>query len=203
MKKLQTSQFYQDEVLTNAEQYAEYIRVQIERRNLKKDKKRDELYYKKFFDELIEYLDNSRHYEMICYGTRNNNERDLWKHWFNQFKYDVSVYSLDIASGSEADFVCDFNKLPSDFENRWNIIFSNSLDHAVDATETLFGWIKSLKSGGLAIVFLCYGTTPSNTDCSTFDNPSANAFVEDNKDNKDFRILKYYHDSTTLIIRRI
>ena len=203
MKKLQTSQFYQDEILTNTEQYKEYVRIQIERHSLKKDKKRDEVYYKKFFGELIEYLDKSKHYEMICYGTRNNNERDLWKHLFNQFKYDVAVYSLDIAPDTEPshkpDFVYDFNKLPGDFIDKWDIIFSNAIDHAPDATTTFNHWLKTLNIGGLLVLEFYYNHEITGADCSTFDESTVTAFF--NNEHNDFEVLNKF--KSTYVIRRV
>ena len=199
--KLQTSQFYQNEIIDDKEEYAKYVHVQIQRRNSKQSTKKYVEYYKKFFDELVIHLNKNKHYEMICYGTRNNNERDLWRNLFNDNSFDANVYSLDIAPGSEADFVYDFNKLPDDFENKWDIIFSNSIDHSIDATKTFYHWLKTLKHAGIAIVSFCLGTTAVTTDCSTFDRVSITKFVEENE-NKDFQVLKHCFDGTAFIVKK-
>lgn len=201
MNKLQTTQFYEDSVLTNDEQYKKYTDAQINRHGLKKDKNRGELYYKRFFDVLEEFLDKNKHYEMICYGTRNNQERNHWKHWFNMFKYDVNVKSLDIAPDSSADFILDFNKLPNDFENKWDIIFSNSIDHAPNATETFYNWTKTLKIDGILVIFFCCGVgTAFAADCSVFDGATIKDFFGD-VDGKNYIVLKSFLDSAYLIKR--
>ena len=53
---------------------------------------------------------------MICLGTRNNNERDIFNDLMNKENGILSnIGSLDISPESNANYIMDFNKLPKDW----------------------------------------------------------------------------------------
>ena len=45
--------------------------------------------------------------------------------------------------------IWDFHEIKKDWENKFDIIYSNSHDQAHDPEKALKNWIKSLKKGGL------------------------------------------------------
>ena len=158
--------------------YEEYRSAQIIRHRGKAQKKREEQYYKSYAEQLLSYKTNTS--KMLCMGTRNNHERDC----FRKLLDIDNVYSIDIAPGSQADYVLDFGSLPKEWDGEWDFIFSNALDHAKDATECIDEWIRVLKPGGIMLLNLTDdGGIPSSikltaSDCNTFNKKQVFKFLE-------------------------
>ena len=77
----------------------------------------------------------------------------------------------------------DFHKLPTDWDNRWDFIYSNSIDHAISATEVYNEWYRTLKTGGvMAIGFDMHGNKEgskmSNTDCCLFNQQNVDSYFK-------------------------
>lgn len=154
-----------------------YRKVQIERHQEKASKKRDKGHYLNCCDHLIDLVSNGS--EMICLGTRNNHERDVFKNGLSS--KEVSVYSLDISPNSNADYVMDFNSFPEEWNNKWDIVFSNSLDHSVDATKSFYNWLDVVKVGGIMIIGFYLGdVVVGQADCCSFDNDTVESFMFNN-----------------------
>ena len=123
---------------------------------------------------------------MICLGARNNWERDTLKLLIvEKLKIsndDLSVFSCDISANKRqaCDFIEDFNNLPKDWNNKWDIVYSNSIDHADDATETFYKWLNLLrkKTSLLIIGFDTNNCTPTETDICVFTQESIQAFFD-------------------------
>lgn len=113
--------------------------------------------------------------QMICMGSRNNWEKICFK---NFLKLD-NIYDLDICPSSKCDYTYDFQKLPESFIDKWDIIFTNSLDHSIDAEHTINHWHSFLKEDGLLIIgYEVDFQTPVPTDCTTFTKKSIMELVE-------------------------
>jgi len=161
-----------------------YVTAQIERHALKSAKHRGAETYEYACESLIPFLPKEfSKLEMICLGTRNNWERDVFKSLLKK----VEVSSLDIAPASNADYIMDFNSFPSDWENKWDIIYSNSIDHSTSSDDCLKEWIRILKPGGL--MYTDWETQnsekviPNAADCSIFTKESARKVMNDNSPN--------------------
>lgn len=148
-----------------------YREAQIKRHLVKLYKKRDVLYYEKISETIKKHSGCSS--EMICLGTRNNHERDSFK----KLLPDSDVYSLDISEKSGSDFICDFNFLPEEWTDKWEIVFSNSIDHAINATDVFFEWLRIVKPEGMLVLGFSIGLDkPESTDCNTFNKDIVNEF---------------------------
>jgi SAM-dependent methyltransferase len=123
--------------------------------------------------------------EMICLGTRNNNERDIFHDLMNkENSISTNIWSLDISPKSDANYIMDFNKLPKDWENKWDIIFSNSIDHGFDGNRCFTEWVRILKPGGLMyILFDNNPGLPSPEDCSIFYEKDITEIINNNTSN--------------------
>ena len=169
---------------------SKYVRAQIERHDKKIYKERFVEYYEYPCNHIIEHLPDSENtLNMIFLGTRNEREKDVFDRLFNRNDMKnkiVNVKSLDIASTSEADYIMDFNKFPNDWENKWDIIFSNSIDHCIDAGDTFKEWVRVLKPNGLLYLmfdlFVPYDL-PTEADCCVFEDGDIQKIINDNSSN--------------------
>lgn len=172
MSDLETDRYYKDEMLLDS-----YRDAQIKRHSIKSQKTRDASYYEKISEKIISNTDSV--YEMICLGTRNNHERECFRDFLNN----EFVYSLDIAEDSGSDYICDFNFLPDHWSDKCDVLFSNSIDHAISATDVFFEWIRVVKPNGILVIGFDLTTTGVvESDCNTFTKDSVNSFFVDQSD---------------------
>tara|TARA_Y100000034_G_scaffold132094_1_gene194271 strand:+ start:704 stop:1291 length:588 start_codon:yes stop_codon:yes gene_type:complete len=162
----------------------EYTAAQIKRHALKSAKHRSAETYEHACKSLMPFLpEEFSKLEMICLGTRNNWERDVFKFLLKK----VKVYSLDIAPASGADYIMDFNSFPSNWKDKWDIIYSNSIDHSISADDCLKEWIRILKPGGLMYTDWEAQNSekkiPTAADCSIFTKESVIKVMNDNSPN--------------------
>jgi glutamate-1-semialdehyde aminotransferase len=164
--KLQDRRFYPRKF-----EQAVYETAQITRHAAKAYKKRAVEEYRICAEYIKDMI--STNAKMLCLGTRNNHERDIFSE-----ELGVKVFSQDIAEASGADYIGDFNKLSRLVPSDWDIIYSNSIDHAINATTTFHEWLKVLKPGGIMILGFDFGTKVSPSDCSSFSAGTVNAFMK-------------------------
>lgn len=189
--KLQDSEFY-NEVL-NEQEYTEYRNSQITRHGIKHYKKRIDNEYKICFEQISEFVPTSS--KMICLGTRNNHERDVFRKATSELNIDV--FSQDIALASGADFIGDFNKLSDFVSHDWDVIYSNSIDHAINARNTFYEWLRVLKSGGIMVLGFSFTEGRlSESDCNSFTKEDIGEFMRNGESFeylKDFKAVDYYY----------
>ena len=157
---------------------------------------------------LIKKYWDSEYKKMICLGTRNNYERNIFRKYLSAIrnpmqindksaktfqpepdpvavKFGLDIYSLDIVEHPHikqvADYIYNFENLPASWKNKWDIIFSNSLDHASNATATFNLWLDTLKKGGLMLLIIdgpsFRGNKFDSVDCSIFDKKGVERFL--------------------------
>jgi len=172
--KLQAKQYCSDD-----SNYGKYCETQIERHAKKKGKRRQIEHYQKCADVLGRFVEARS--QMVCLGTRNNHERDVFTRELSSKQ--VKVFSLDIAPDSDADFVMDFNRFNGNWEGKWDIVFSNSIDHAIDATEVFEEWVKIVRCGGYLMLGFNVGDMDiSGSDCNAFEDEQVVAFFRQRED---------------------
>ena len=154
-----------------------YRNSQITRHALKREKVRPIQYYSEIVSLVAPFVENGRPISMVCMGTRNNNERYSFSVQFVGRGLDVFVYSVDISPRSDADFVLDFNKCPEDWENKWDIIFSNSIDHAINPEDTFYEWLRVTKPGGILAIQFEMNVDPSESDPCAFRREDVDVFA--------------------------
>jgi len=172
MIKLETANFVNNLKPTN------YTEVQIERHRVKSGKKEDAREYAKVAEELRSFYEFNQNEIMVCLGTRNNHERDT----FTSNLPEVKVHSLDISPASYADFIMDFTKFPRDWSCKWDLIYSNSIDHSYDPTSTFEEWIRILKIGGILMLGMNYDTSISISDISSFTHEDVTNYLAKRQD---------------------
>ena len=187
---IQKRTFYDSQSI-NKKQYAQ---IQIQRHWIKRTKCRTKQFYDNVSNLLKPHL--SFHSKMICLGTRNNHERDVFRKALSLDE----ISSCDIAPSSKANFVMDFNNLPAEWKNSWDIVYSNALDHAIDATTVFYHWLDIVVPNG----YLILGFVPtgedgkvSECDCNDFSTNSIEAFLDHNDQKvevieKDFTDYHHY-----------
>ena len=161
------------------------------------------VYYNQPIHLIKKYWD-SEYKKMVCLGTRNNYERNIFRKHLSAVQnpmqkennkhtgadpiaaiFGLDIYSLDIArhpvKKHVADYIYNFENLPAEWKNKWDIIFSNALDHASNATTTFNLWLDTLKKGGLMLLIIdgpsFRGDKFDSVDCNIFDKSGVERFL--------------------------
>jgi len=131
--------------------YEEYRKTQIHYNKQKLDKvwaDKDTLkLISNFLKENIS-LDNIKG---ICHGSRNGFEQKYFQEEINN----SDVIGTDIsetANNFENSFVHDFNEEKKEWLNKFDFVYSNSLDQSYDPKKALNAWLKQVKKDGYIII---------------------------------------------------
>lgn len=163
--------------------YDQYLKNQITRAESKWGRKAtyNEIFKQnlnKTWSRVRHLLDNPK--DIICMGVRDGTEAFEFKQYYPKATVigtDITDNIKTIRSHIDAKIVKqDFNKLPDDWANKYDLLFSNSLDHAFKPEDTLREWRRVVKPGGQLLLEL--STTRDNeiehmfnwNDLSLFDN---------------------------------
>jgi len=182
----------------------DYVSAQIDRHKKKYKKKRKADHYFECTDRIMRLISNNS--SMICLGTRNNHERDMFKKGLKP--KNVDVCSLDISPLSHADYVMDFNSFPEEWNDKWDIVFSNALDHAVDATITFYKWLQITKPNGIIILGFDKNEVEEvevrepvgKSDCCSFNSETVDSFMKVGGDQ--FEFIDYFENSYRYYVLR-
>ena len=150
-----------------------YKSAQIKRHSIKSSKKRKSLFYREVSEVILTSHDVDKQKTMLALGSRNNHERDCFKNYLH-----CRVFSSDISPASKTDFIIDFNFMPDEWKDKWDIIYSNSIDHTINPTKSYKDWLACLKLGGLLVIGFLEGGVPSSHDCSIFSISNVEAFFK-------------------------
>ncbi len=111
---------------------------------------------------------------ICCMGIRNGNEYKSFKKIQKTLTEleGAHIYGVDIAPevvkvGPNC-FVRDFNSLP-DWENKFDFIYSNSLDHSFEVEKTISEWWKCLKHDRFMLLQLSTADKVCRTDVYSFE----------------------------------
>lgn len=94
-----------------------------------------------------ERLDDDPPPRILCHGTRNGAELRYFKKYFPEAK----LLGTDIADSASqfADTIqWDFHDLKNEWVSAWDVIYSNSWDHAFDPSTAFKNWMSCLKPKG-------------------------------------------------------
>ncbi len=85
---------------------------------------------------------------ILCHGTRNGTEQA----WFKEHFPDADVLGTEI-SPTATDFPLtiqwDFHEIKDEWKDHWDVVYSNSWDHAYSPSKVFDAWGRSLRPGGL------------------------------------------------------
>jgi len=111
---------------------------------------------------------------ICCMGIRNGNEYNSLK------KYQASIteiskskiFGVDLTPYVEKVgdncFAYDFNKLPKDWLNKFDFIYSNSIDHSYNIQETITEWHRLLKNDRYMLLQMSTSEKVCSTDIYSF-----------------------------------
>lgn len=163
MKKTDTSQNYEH-----------YKQLQIERSDLKwfsisfKEKE-----FNQIISDCIEYIKDCK--VIVCMGIRGGeynrgNELGAFAK-LSAFK-ESKLIGVDInplVEKVEGTTYCyDFNNLPDDWANSFNLIYSNALDHSPDIQKTINEWYRIASPGGYMLLTLSSAPKKGGSDIYEF-----------------------------------
>jgi hypothetical protein len=178
--------FYKNEnKIESYAQYRDYLELQFRRSSSKLMKQRDIEHYRVVADAIKNStfwnLKKSKDWKMVCLGARN-----YWEGMCFKKLLKIETKTLDICEGPHPqtlDFLMDFNNLPREWDEKWDIVFSNSIDHANVATLAFFEWLRVLKTDGLMVLGVVEDETDeenktNSIDCSFLTEETVERFIE-------------------------
>jgi len=74
--------------------------------------------------------------------------------------------------------------LPEEWNDSWDIIYSNSIDHAISSTKTYNTWLRTLKTGGLLVLGFVVNDVAGPVvehDCCSFVEQAVDDFFQNEK----------------------
>lgn len=193
--KLETLRYYDEHTY-----FMQYLKAQRERHADKKRRRAKGGYYRDIMQAAKPYIPMRSN--ILCLGTRNNYEPDRIAALLLEKK--VKAYSCDIGAASEADYLFDFNGFPKEWVNKWDVIFSNAIDHAFDATAAFFEWLRITRSYGILILEINTKLKkPNEADCCTFNETHLDEFFKQRS--KNFMLIHKFTGSVhpVYIVRKI
>lgn len=146
---LESSRKYKDNM--TEEEYKKYIDGEVKMHAGKAGRQRDARVYQEVCANLLPLLSDGQ--KLICLGTRNSHEKSCFTDFLKE-KH-IQVFSQDIAEKAQADYTCDFNELSKHIPNKeFDILYTNSIDHAISAENAINDWTNVMKSGGIMCIAL-------------------------------------------------
>lgn len=94
--------------------------------------------------------------EVICHGTRNGREQELFKK-FLPGCFVIGTEISDTATKFPNTIEWDFHEVKEEFVNRFDILYSNSFDHSYDPEKCLRTWKDQINPLGIMALELMTG----------------------------------------------
>lgn len=91
---------------------------------------------------------------VLCHGTRNGAEQRYFKKFFPNLKEVIGTEIAPTAKDFEDTIRHDFQKVHDQLIGRFDIVYSNSLDHSRNPLETLKIWGNQLKNNHRSVMWL-------------------------------------------------
>ena len=85
----------------------------------------------------------------ICHGTRTGAEQKMLQDELPKGSFIFGTEIEPSAKNISNTLIWDFHDIKKEWENKFDLIYSNSHDQAHNPKKALKNWIKSLKKGGL------------------------------------------------------
>lgn len=174
------------------ENYPEYIEAQKNRTRKKwgsMDFNRD-IFKKIVMDFLNEIKLEDQPKSICCMGIRNGNEYLAFQeipNFKNSRIWGVDIFEKVKDVGPDC-FCADFNKLPDEWESKFDLVYSNSIDHSFNVEETLKEWHRVAKNCGHLLLTLSTDDKTSPADIYCF----ARFDLEEILDGKLFAVEKIW-----------
>ena len=85
---------------------------------------------------------------IICHGTRSGKEQQLFKKHTGPSSYVIGTEISETATKFPMTVQHDFNQAKKEWINKFDIIYSNSIDHAFNIAKTITIWSNQLNKNG-------------------------------------------------------
>lgn len=193
------------------ENYEEYKQRQLSRTKIKWGSKT-------FWDNLSEFLKLARDTQKIvgdvkeicCMGIRNGNEyfafqgmdikrvkRDDLKSFNEPIVYGIDLDGRVTGVGSNC-YCKDFSKLPEEWKDKFDLVYSNSIDHCFNLEETLNEWHRITKPNGYILLALS-GANCTACEFYQFEKGDEETMFDKNK----FDIVKVWKDRNLDVLVKV
>jgi len=123
--------------------YGEYVAIQSEANK----KKINHVFVRKGTMKKIKEMRPNAD-SVLCHGTRNGAEQKFFQEVYGKDLEVMGSEISDTATGFPNTTHWDFMKRNPDWVGKYDIVYSNSLDHCTDPVATLKVWKEQLKEGG-------------------------------------------------------
>ena len=178
--------------------YEEYVRVQTEG-NISKLK--NVWADQKVFDIIAKYKPDAK--DIICHGTRNGAELDMFKKAIPSLYYIVGTEISHTAKQFPNTIQHDFHEQIASYVNKFDIVYSNSLDHSYDPFKALKTWTDQVNKDGMLCIELATGAENKMRELDPLEiSPKelTKIIEEDfNFFNNDFKVINRHHRTNSLL----
>lgn len=173
--------------------YEEYTRKQIGRASKKFTKSNSVVDDFKVYFKTFSYVTNYVPKVCVCMGMRSDGEYKSMKQ-IDKLR-NSEIYGVDIVKEVEKRgkncFCYDFNNLPKEWENKFDFVTSNSLDHSFDIEKTISEWYRVTKNNGYMLLTFSTSADIGDVDIYQFDTSDVSELFDDNR----FNIVKIWDES--------
>jgi len=164
--------------------YDWYVEVQRRLTALKTNNGRD--YFTWCTEDMIKEVNELVHQylpiidSIVCHGCRCGTEVEI----FRKLNPQAKVYGTDLYGDAyKFDRTCfremDFDIVPVEWLDYFDMIYSNSIDHSRDPINTLLAWKTELRNGGICFVDFNWGRGVSREDCFRLDGMDYETEIKD------------------------
>lgn len=184
--------------------YAKYLQQQIVRAESKWARKpyHDHVFRGKLHADWSEIKELIKPEKVVCMGCRDGTE--LFE--FLTYCRGAKVVGVDITENIKSIrvskvhgvsvYLCDFSKLPESWESMYDLVFSNSLDHAYDPHATIKEWHRVCK--GHLFIQLAVNNKPNKIEHCFEEADIPDLFPEEL-----FSITKFWQSDTLNVLAEV
>tara|TARA_B100000035_G_scaffold206023_1_gene176163 strand:- start:674 stop:1249 length:576 start_codon:yes stop_codon:yes gene_type:complete len=178
--------------------YDEYVKVQTEG-NVQKLK--NVWADQKVFDIIATYKPDAK--DIICHGTRNGAELDMFKKAIPSLYYIVGTEISHTAKQFPNTIQHDFHEQIQSYVNKFDIVYSNSLDHSYNPYKALKTWTDQVNQGGMLCIELATGAENKMRELDPLEiSPKElTEIIEEEFGffNNDFKVINRHHRTNSLL----
>lgn len=131
--------------------YTDYVKCQQDA-NIRK--KNSHWVQEKDIELLVDYMNknNIDNKKILCHGTRAGYEQKFFKNHVVNLEYILGTEISETATEFEDTIQHDFHIMKDEWENYFDIIYTNSWDHSYDPNKSLDVWINCIKINGYLFI---------------------------------------------------
>ncbi|MCG7854197.1 MAG: hypothetical protein MIO92_16900, partial [Methanosarcinaceae archaeon] len=92
--------------------------------------------------------------KILCHGTRNAAEQRFFLKHFPDAEV-LGTEISDTAGQFQNTIEWDYHKIKEEWVGKWDIVYSNSLDHSHSPEKAIRSWLRSINDNGYVIIEWC------------------------------------------------